>query len=144
MSRVYFKNHRRIILLARSLRNNQTPEEKILWELLRRRSFSGFKFLRQHPVIYREDKGWVDFFIADFYCNSLKLILELDGKIHENQKDYDMLRDEKLESRGLLVVRIKNEMTGDIEKLEHHISYIISTRAENIKNLNRLNPFPYL
>jgi very-short-patch-repair endonuclease len=114
------------------LRNNQTPEEKLLWKLLRRRSFNGYKFLRQHPVIYREDKGWVDFFIADFYCNKLKMIIELDGKIHETWKEYDKERDDKLNSKGILVIRIKNEMTENLSNLEVFLAGLIKERMTQV------------
>jgi very-short-patch-repair endonuclease len=74
-------------LLGRDLRKNQTPSEKILWNMLRRKNFFGYKFLRQHPIYYRINKNWVEFFIADFYCARLKLIIEVDGKIYENSED---------------------------------------------------------
>jgi len=75
----------------------------------RRRQFMGYKFLRQHPVFY-EYYGKRKFFIADFYCHELKLVVEIDGGIHEKQKDYDRLRSEILESqKGLRVIRFNNE-----------------------------------
>ena len=108
MSRIHYKEFKGISLLARDLRNNQTPSEKKLWEVLRRKSLVGYKFLRQHPIFYRIDKNWVDFYIADFYCAGLKLIIELDGTSHKGREDYDSERDERLLSKGLKVVRIKN------------------------------------
>jgi leucyl-tRNA synthetase len=76
-----------------------TPSEKILWEYLRLRRMMGFRFLRQHPVFYREDNNWIVFYIADFYCHELNLIIELDGKIHYKQKEYDSNRDNKLSKK---------------------------------------------
>ena len=89
---------------ARELRREMTPEEKILWHYLRGRNMSGFKFRRQQVI---------DGFIADYYCHEIGLILEIDGGIHETQKDYDTERDRIIQSRGLNVYRITN---GDIRK----------------------------
>ena len=109
MSKPFYKNYRDITFLARELRKHQTSSEKLVWEVIRGRKISGYKFLRQHPVFYRVDKGWRDFYIADFYCRELRIIIELDGLIHEKQKEYDVERDKKLEAKGFQVVRIKNE-----------------------------------
>ena len=49
------------------------------------------------------------FFIADFYCAEKKLVIEVDGKIHDFQKDYDERRDEILTNMGLKVIRFKNK-----------------------------------
>jgi leucyl-tRNA synthetase len=87
VSRIHYKNYRGITQIGRNLRKNCTPEEILLWNFLRRRSILGFKFLRQHPIYYRIDKEWVEFYIADFYCAELQLIIiELDGPIHDHQK----------------------------------------------------------
>lgn len=77
---------RRLKTTARNLRRRQTPSEAILWELLRGRRLAGKKFLRQHPIRF----GWYGetrFFIADFYCAEAKLVVELDGPIHEFQQE---------------------------------------------------------
>lgn len=109
MSRIHYKRYQWITALARELRSNLTPSERILWERLRDRKFCGYKFLRQHPVFYRIDKTWVEFFIVDFYCSELKLIIEVDGPIHDFQTEKDGERDLKLNQRGYYVKRIKNE-----------------------------------
>lgn len=132
MSRIHYKNYRGITLLARDLRNNQTPSEKILWEILRKRNLFGYKFLRQHPIFYRIDKGWVEFFIADFYCNKLKLVFELDGEIHTERKEYDSERDTKLLSKGIVVIRILNKELNDMDSLLEKIKMIITDRKENL------------
>jgi len=133
MSRIYYKEFKGISMLARDLRNNQTPSEKLLWEVLRRKSLFGYKFLRQHPIFYRVDKDWVDFYIADFYCSKLQLVIELDGAIHEEKKDYDLDRDEKLRSKGLTVLRIKNE---DLEDLNNVIGIICKTIKTQVLQLS--------
>ena len=102
MPRIHYRSYKGITLLARDLRRNMTSSEKDLWAILRKRSFMGFKFLRQHPVFYRVDNEWIEFFVADFYCAELKLIVELDGGIHESKKEYDKERDEKLLSKGII------------------------------------------
>lgn len=94
---------------ARELRKRLTPSEKILWESLKGKSFDGYKFRRQHPI-YK--------FIADFYCHELKLVIEIDGGIHDSldQIEYDLGRTFELRELGLQVLRIKNEVIlGDIQ-----------------------------
>lgn len=90
------------------LRKHSTPAEKIIWNLVRDRRLDGKKFLRQHSLLFRYN-GRVRFFIADFYCYQHKLILELDGRAHERQQDYDELRTYIINQLGIRVVRFKNE-----------------------------------
>jgi very-short-patch-repair endonuclease len=92
-------------LLARQMRHEPTPAENVLWELIRNRNVLGFKFRRQHPI---------DRFIVDFFCAEVHLIIEVDGSIHDYTKDEDALRTAFLESRGLRVLRFRNE-----DVLEH-------------------------
>jgi very-short-patch-repair endonuclease len=84
---------------ARDLRSNQNQAEAMVWERLRGRKLSGFKFRRQHPI---------GNYIADFYCAEAALVVELDGMTHEGREDYDSKREAWLESQGLFVVRITN------------------------------------
>jgi very-short-patch-repair endonuclease len=85
---------------AKELRQQQTPAEQLLWECLRDHQLLNKKFRRQHNL---------DRFIADFYCHEAKLVIELDGKIHETQVDQDANRDEWMRSQGLTVLRFTNE-----------------------------------
>jgi very-short-patch-repair endonuclease len=94
---------------ARNLRKNMTSEEKILWQKLRARRFHGLKFLRQHPIIYDTINNKSLYFIPDFYCAEKKLIIELDGKIHDFQKEYDERREEILKNAGFKILRFRNE-----------------------------------
>ena len=87
-------------IFARQLRKEQTAEERIIWELLRDRRYMNLKFRRQHDI---------DGFIVDFYCHEARLVVEIDGKIHDKQKDYDLLRQSLIEEKGIRVVRITNE-----------------------------------
>ncbi|MDF1548138.1 MAG: endonuclease domain-containing protein [Bacteroidales bacterium] len=104
-----------IFRFARELRKNQTPTEKLLWANLRNRKLNGFKFLRQHPILYSSFNGDNKYFIPDFYCAEKKLIIELDGKIHDFQKDYDQNREAILTDLGMKVIRFKNE---DLENMK--------------------------
>lgn len=84
---------------ARQLRKDETKAEKLVWETIRNRKFRGFKFRRQHVV-----QG----FVLDFYCQEVKLGIEIDGAVHYKRKDYDRLRQDIIESKGINVIRIKN------------------------------------
>jgi len=95
--------------LARELRNNPTPAEKKLWEVIRKRQLNNCKFLRQHPIIYGQKQTKINFFIPDFYCAKKKLVIEVDGSIHDYQKYYDEQRDLILNKKDLKVVRFKNK-----------------------------------
>lgn len=85
---------------ARRLRQQLTPAEDQLWRALRGRQLLGLKFRCQHPV---------GRFIVDFYCPSCKLVIEVDGDIHTQQKAYDEARTEQLQSFGFRVLRFTNE-----------------------------------
>ena len=98
---------------SRRLRKESTPEEKRIWEIIRNRKFHQLKFTRQYPILISNKIEQKIFFIADFYCASLKLILELDGGIHENQIAYDNDRDHILIEMGYKVMRIKNEKINE-------------------------------
>ncbi len=109
---------------SRYLRKNQTPEESIIWQLLRNRQLDGFKFLRQHPIKVWKTSGRFHFFYADFYCAEKKLVLEIDGLIHEQQKEYDASRDYIMNELGLKVLRILNhevnhDIKGTLQKIRH-------------------------
>ena len=97
-----------IKIAARKLRHEQTAAERALWDELRARKLEGRKFLRQHPITF-DYFGQKRFIIADFYCAEAKLLIEVDGGIHEEQEEYDKARDLLVRSLGLRVLRFKNE-----------------------------------
>ena len=97
---------------CRELRKNSTKAEQVLWERVRNRKFEGKKFNRQFPIFY-DLLGKETFFIADFYCHEEKLVVELDGKIHDNTVEHDKLRTGIINSLGIRVIRFKNE---DVEQ----------------------------
>jgi very-short-patch-repair endonuclease len=88
--------------LARNYRNSPTEAERILWKYLRKFRSDGFIFRRQHPIV---------FFIADFYCHRIRLVIEVDGDYHSNDqiREYDDSRSGELERYGIIVLRFTNE-----------------------------------
>ncbi|HLP50220.1 MAG TPA: endonuclease domain-containing protein [Chitinophagales bacterium] len=116
-----------ITRLCRELRKNETAQEKRLWGELKNRNFFGVKFRRQHPFTYLSGVGKSSFFVADFYCAEKKLLIELDGRIHDFQKDYDTHRDAILLSLGLTTIRLANdEIDKDVETALNKIAVAIS------------------
>ena len=78
-----------------------TDAEKVLWFHLKQ-NFEGFKFRRRHPL---------GIYIADFYCHKVKLVIELDGNVHDNAdvKINDEIRQKSIEEGGIRIIRFKNE-----------------------------------
>ena len=97
--------------LCRKLRRTQTQAETIFWMHVRGRKFHGLKFYRQCPIFY-EINYHESFFIADFFCFDKKIVIEIDGKIHDTRYKQDAERSKILNDLGLGVVRIKNEEIG--------------------------------
>lgn len=85
---------------AKELRRDMTPAEKILWQALKANRLNGLHFRRQQII---------GGYIADFYCHQHALIIELDGNVHELQKEYDADREGKLTTQGFKVIRFTNE-----------------------------------
>ena len=98
---------RKIKRHAQELRNNMTESEKLLWEELKGRKLSDYKFLRQHPILYKGNLIRFNYFIADFYCYSKKAIIEIDGPVHDLTEEYDHFRDSELKDLGIKILRIK-------------------------------------
>jgi len=115
------------IQVARELRKNMTVPEKILWNELRNRKLEGYKFLRQHPVIYDPSEVPVKFYVLDFYCDSKKAAIELEGGIHKSQVNYDGKRLNDLKNLGIKVLRIANNELTDIEMVRHIIIKFLET-----------------
>ena len=90
---------------ARKLRRHSTEPEDILWSLLRNRQLDGLKFRRQVPLL-----GYT----VDFLCIDRKLIIELDGRQHGWEVDYDAERTAEIERHGFIVIRFRNaDVIGD-------------------------------
>ena len=117
---------------ARELRQNSTEAENLLWLNLRNRRFLNLKFLRQHPIIYQMFQNRPLYFIADFYCAEKKLVIEVDGKIHDFQVEEDLHREEILKSLKLNILRIKNEEVSDMHEVMEKIKgFILSIDNNN-------------
>jgi very-short-patch-repair endonuclease len=112
--------------LSRLLRQKQTLAENLFWQEFRNRKFKGLKFNRQFPIIYQTTNSNEHFFfVADFYCFEKKLVVELDGHIHDLQKEKDFNRDKVIEGLGLKVLRIKNKELENLDLVKHKILNII-------------------
>ncbi len=85
---------------AKKLRREMTPSEEILWSRIRTNKLNGLHFRRQQIVFG---------YFADFYCHQHSLIVEVDGGIHELQKDYDAEREDYLIARGFQIIRFTND-----------------------------------
>lgn len=109
---------------ARELRSRPTDAEQKLWGYLRTHPY-GYKFRRQHPLNY---------YIVDFYCHAKKLVIEVDGSIHDRPDIMmnDQEREAALRSLRLTVLRFTND---DILK---NTEQVIKTISEHLKNNNPL------
>ncbi len=96
--RAYASKH--MIKRAKSLREASTAPEQLLWLALRNGQIGGLKFRRQHPV---------GPYVADFYCHSIGLVVEVDGMSHDDKVVQDSQKTRYLEAQGLRVLRVINE-----------------------------------
>ena len=113
-------NYKHLEQRRKDLRNNSTTAESFLWKYLQQKKLQGKKFRRQHSITN---------YIVDFYCPSEKLIIELDGEIHNNisQQNYDFERTKKLEALGFKVIRYENKQVFEnleqvLEDINTHLS----------------------
>ena len=102
---------------AKTLRKNMTKEERHLW----------YDFLKMYPVRFLRQKV-IDNYIVDFYCHSARLIVELDGSQHYEEKGLlkDKIRTERIEQRNLTVIRISNnEVNRNFEGVCQYIDIAV-------------------
>jgi very-short-patch-repair endonuclease len=87
---------------AHQLRRNMTLAEVILWQKLKNKNLFSVKFRRQHPI---------NIFIVDFYNHEFKIVIEIDGEIHDEKRriEYDLNRTSELEKYGLRILRFTND-----------------------------------
>jgi very-short-patch-repair endonuclease len=105
--------HSRAIGAARRLRRDATMPERLLWGMLRGDRLDGIKFRRKHPH---------GPYVADFYCHSARLVVELDGTPHDDRADVDQRRDDDMKAIGLRVMRFLNDdVLLDIEAVAEAI-----------------------
>ena len=117
-----------VFTLAKNLRKNMTAAEMILWGYLKA-GYEGLKFRRQHPL---------GIYIADFYCHKLRLIIEVDGNIHDKQeiKEYDIKRENDLINDGYTILRFSNyQVLKEIDSVLKIISSQTQNLINNYKNL---------
>ena len=106
--------------LAERMRKKPTAAERILWKSLKEFRREGFTFRRQHPI---------EFFIADFYCHKIKLVIEVDGEIHmrEDRAGYDDSRSGEIERFGIKIIRFKNkEVLNNVECVIQEVKIVIN------------------
>ena len=99
---------------ARDLRKVQTPAERKLWQALRNGKVCNLKFRPQHAIAD---------YIADFYCHQIKLVIEVDGGVHNDPEvaAYDKVRTKNLNANNISVLRFKNE------EVENNLIAVIKT-----------------
>jgi very-short-patch-repair endonuclease len=86
--------------IAKEHRRTPTEAEEALWQALSGKKLDGYKFRRQHPLGQ---------FVLDFCCPAQRLIVEVDGGIHDTQQEHDAARDAQLAVYGYKTLRLSNE-----------------------------------
>ena len=115
------KHDREGIERARDLRKQSTLTEDIVWRWLRNRRFGNWKFRRQYPI---------GPYVADFYCDTLKLIIEIDGETHDYTFAHDERRTEYFAGLGIEILRIdKREVLRNSRVVADVIDAIIASRT---------------
>lgn len=117
--------------LSRELRKKGTLSEVLLWNKLKARKIKGYQFMRQKPI---------DNYIADFFCSKLKLVIEIDGISHNDKSEKDQIRQQKLESLGLSVLRFYE---WDVKKDIHAVIKTIEIKIEEFEKKTQppVSPF---
>ncbi len=97
-----FMNLSHLTDTRRGLRNNPTPAEAALWQLLKNKQLDGRRFRRQVSI---------ENYIVDFFCPQENLVIELDGAVHDHPTvaENDKYRDERLADLGFKVLRFENK-----------------------------------
>jgi very-short-patch-repair endonuclease len=103
--------------LARNLRNHSTLSEVLLWKELKGGKIQGYDFHRQKPI---------GNYIIDFFCNELRLAIEIDGCSHGYKEVADENRQRELEKLGIRFLRftdsnVKNNCWAVVEELKRWI-----------------------
>jgi len=108
---------------ARAMRKNPTPTEEKLWTRLRKKQVNGMKFRRQVPIGQ---------FIVDFYCPEIRLVIEVDGSVHDEPEvaERDAGRQQHLESLGLRVIRFTNaQVIRELDAVIERIGDIVTDQT---------------
>jgi very-short-patch-repair endonuclease len=123
---------RKMVEVARQFRKEPTASEQILWQALRGKKLDGLKFRRQQPI---------GPFIVDFYNSSYRLVIEVDGPIHDFQKHADQERQAILEMLGLNILRIKAEL---VERNLDTTLEMIRAKIHELGSISTNSPSPIL
>ena len=109
-----------LLPFRKELRSNLTPAEAFLWKQVKAKQLDGKRFVKQHSI---------GEYIVDFYCASEKLIVELDGEVHQNPKAqaYDERRTSVFQNMGYTVIRFENKMVFE------HLKSVLSEIKDNFK-----------
>ena len=118
MEKIYYNSE--LKRKAQQLRRDSTPQENRLW----------YDFLKSHPRQFRRQKQFARY-IVDFYCSSVKLVIEIDGCQHLTDEGliHDRARTAYLESLGLHVLRFMNyEIDDQFDKVCERIDQVLQER----------------
>jgi len=119
---------RKMVETARQFRKEPTRSEYILWQALRGKKLNGIKFRRQQPI---------GNFVVDFYNSVYRLVVEVDGSVHNKQLELDRSRQDTLEQLGLNVLRVRAE---DVEK---NLPFVLAQICSKITELGtKAGEFP--
>ena len=126
MKKIQIHNKKELLECRRALRKNLTPAEAFLWKQLKGKQLDGKKFAKQHSI---------GNYIVDFYLASDKLIIELDGEVHQNATaaEYDQKRTDYLKSQGFTVIRFENKMVFN------NLTSVLMEIKENFKENKSTN-----
>jgi very-short-patch-repair endonuclease len=120
----------------KKLRKNMTKAEAILWREIKDKKILGYKFRRQFGI---------GAYVVDFYCPSLKLVIEVDGVTHctEEEKEYDRQRQTEIEQFNINFVRFTNpEIYDDLYNVLEKIKAKIEELAKGVATPSRLRRTP--
>jgi len=120
-SKPRWRSRAAVQIRAQQLRQDHTAAEAMLWSRLRNRQLDGFKFRRQHPI---------GRFIVDFCCAEQRLIIEIDGSVHDQQTDYDQARTDALQVAGYRVLRFTNA------QVEQHMAAVCADVRQTLTHLD--------
>ena len=112
--------------IARNLRNDSTLSEVLFWNKIKGKSILGYQFLRQKPI---------GNFIVDFYCNKLKLAIEIDGDSHgfEESIQNDKIKENHLSRLGVDLIRYSDQEVkiNIVGVINHLVDWIEKKEKEN-------------
>ena len=120
--RIYYNP--KLKALSRELRKKGTLSEVLLWNTLKGKKIKGYQFIRQKPI---------GDYIVDFFCSKLKLVIEIDGISHNDKSESDQIRQQKLESLGLSILRFYE---WDVKKDIHAVVQVIENWIEEFERKN--------